>query len=72
VRSVRATPEELTFALAGGLELRLGDESDLRLKLAVAREILPLVGAGPCYLDVSVPERPVACGTLNSEVEVEG
>jgi cell division protein FtsQ len=72
VRSVRATPEELTFALAGGLELRLGDESDLHLKLAVAREILPLVGSGPCYLDVSVPERPVACGTLNSQVEVEG
>lgn len=61
VRSARATPEELTFALAGGLELRLGDESDLRLKLAVAREILPVVGGGPCYLDVSVPERPVAC-----------
>jgi cell division protein FtsQ len=72
VRSVRATPRQLTFALAGGLELRLGDESDLALKLAVAREIIPVLGAGQCYLDLSVPERPVACATLNSQVEVEG
>lgn len=60
---VRATEEEVTLVLRSGLELRLGDAGDLRLKLAVARPILALVGeeAGSgTYLDVSVPERPVA------------
>lgn len=72
VRAVRARPDELAFVLASGLELRLGDETDLALKLAVAGEILPLLASGPEYLDLSVPERPVAGSTLNSEVEVEG
>jgi cell division protein FtsQ len=59
VRTVR-TEGELTLVLASGLELRLGDESDLELKLAVARRLLPLLSGPPAYLDVSVPERPVA------------
>ena len=50
---------ELTLALRNGAEVRLGDTTDLALKVAVARRVLPL--AGPIrYLDVSVPERPVA------------
>lgn len=63
VRTVRADGE-LTVALAPGLDLKLGDETDLDLKLAVARRVVPALLAGgddvPSYLDVSVPERPVA------------
>lgn len=62
VASVDATADQLTFMLRSGLELRLGDAGDLRLKLAIARRVLPLLGsAGPGgYVDVSVPQRPVA------------
>lgn len=71
VASVVATREELTLVLRTGLELRLGDGSDLAVKLEVARYVLPrLAGAGG-YLDLSVPERPVAGETLDSQVEVE-
>ena len=55
--------------LGGGLELRLGDGGDLRLKLAIARKILRRTGAagvGGGYLDVSVPERPVL--SINSRL----
>ena len=60
---------ELTLVLGGGLEVRLGDHGDLRLKLAIARRILRATAAattGGGYLDVSVPERPVL--DLNSKV----
>ena len=59
---MRAADHELTFMLASGLELRLGDIRAVRLKLAVASRILPqlLARGGYAYLDVSVPERPVA------------
>jgi cell division protein FtsQ len=71
VGSVVATREELTLVLRTGLELRLGDASDLPVKLEVARRVLPrLAGAGG-YLDLSVPERPVAGERLDSQVEVE-
>jgi cell division protein FtsQ len=69
VRFVEAGTHELTLRLAGGLELRLGDSGDLRLKLAIARRILAETGAakaGDGYLDVSVPERPVL--TTDSQV----
>jgi hypothetical protein len=51
---------ELVFVLRSGLELRLGDPVDVRLKLAIARRALPLLPAGTTYLDVAVPERPVS------------
>jgi cell division protein FtsQ len=71
VASVVATSGELKLVLRNGLELRLGDRHDLRVKLEVARRVIPqLAGAGG-YLDVSVPDRPVAGETLNSQVEVE-
>ncbi len=59
---VRTSEEEVTLVLRSGLELRLGDTGDLRLKLSIARRVLRTLGAtGPgSYLDVSVPERPVA------------
>ncbi len=59
VRQVVVDDDELTLLLASGSELRLGDSGDLRLKLSVAKQILPLAG-GARYVDVSVPERPVA------------
>jgi cell division septal protein FtsQ len=62
VRMVRAREHDLTFLLASGLELRLGDLRAIRLKLAIASRILPSIHAqgGYAYVDVSVPERPVA------------
>jgi cell division protein FtsQ len=59
VRQVRPSEAGLTLVLASGRELRLGNAGDLRLKLAIARQLLPLTGAAR-YVDVSVPERPVA------------
>ena len=61
----RSTPsssarDELTLVLRSGIELRLGDTTDLAVKLEVARRVLPQLGDLRGYLDVSVPERPVA------------
>jgi cell division protein FtsQ len=71
VASVVATRSELTLELRSGLELRLGDHSDLAVKLEVARRVIPQLAGSGDYLDVSVPERPVAGDTLDSTVEVE-
>jgi cell division protein FtsQ len=59
VRSVRQVEGEWTYVLRGGVQIRVGDRSDLSLKLTVATAILrrtPIFG----YLDVAVPQRPVA------------
>ena len=66
VRQVLTGDGELTLKLSSGTELRLGDSGDLRLKLAIAKQLLPLA-AGAAYVDVSVPERPVA--GYNPQVE---
>ena len=71
VGSVVATRDELTFVLRTGLELRFGDGSDLAVKLEVARHVLPELAGSSGYLDLSVPERPVAGETLDSQVEAE-
>jgi cell division protein FtsQ len=65
IRAVRSNDRELTFVLASGFDVRFGDASSMRTKFAVARRIIPLVGASG-YLDVSVPERPVSA--TNSQV----
>jgi len=65
VREVLTGGGELTLVLASGTQLRLGDSGDLRLKLAIAKQLLPLT-RGAAYVDVSVPERPVA--GLNPQV----
>ena len=69
VRLVRTSERELTLVLRTGVEVRLGDVIELRLKLAVARRILGLLAAedAPSYIDVSVPERPVV-GDRNPQV----
>lgn len=72
VASVRAGKTELTLVLRSGVEVRLGDEADRALKLELARRILPSLTPEETYLDVSVPARPVAGATLDSQVEVEG
>ena len=77
IATVRTGRHELTLLLRSGLALRLGDEHDLPLKLAIAARIAPRLGApvrgAAAYLDLELPERPVAAGvTFNSKVEVEG
>ena len=61
---VRALDGQVTLGLRGGLKIELGYPIDLPLKVAIARGILPLLAApgkgGPDYLDLTVPERPVA------------
>ena len=71
VASVVASRDALTLVLRTGLELRLGDGSDLPVKLEVARHVLPRLAGASGYLDLSVPERPVAGASLDSQVEVE-
>ena len=71
VTSVRYLDDELTLVLRSGVQVRLGDHSDRALKLELARRLLPRLVEGELYLDVSVPERPVAGTTLESQVEVE-
>jgi cell division septal protein FtsQ len=69
VHSVLVGEHTLTLELGSGLELRLGDTGDLRLKLAIARRILRATVAVSNlsgYLDVSLPERPVL--SLNPQV----
>jgi cell division protein FtsQ len=61
---------QLLFKLRSGFELRLGEPTDLRLKLAIARRALRTVPAGSTYLDVSVPGRPVA--GLNPQLSTGG
>ena len=63
-----------TAVLDDRLELRLGTGVDLALKLVVARRVLATLrreGEVAAYVDVSVPERPVVGGTLESQVETE-
>ncbi len=69
IRMVRVQQRDLTFLLGSRLELRLGELKAVPLKLAVAERILPglLAQGGFAYLDVGVPERPVAGATLNSQ-----
>ncbi|HET7145742.1 MAG TPA: FtsQ-type POTRA domain-containing protein [Gaiellaceae bacterium] len=51
---------DLVFKLRSGLELRLGAPTDIRLKLAIARQALRALPPDAAYVDVSVPGRPVA------------
>ena len=59
IATARTVDGQAVYILRGGLELRAGSPTELPLKLAIAARILaktPVAG----YLDVSVPERPVA------------
>jgi cell division protein FtsQ len=60
----RVDAGSLRLGLRSGLELRFGALTELQLKIAIAQSILPTLplptNGGPSYLDVSVPDRPVA------------
>ena len=67
VTSVETKDGSVTLHLRSGLALVVGDTTDLRLKLIIAKQLLDSVPTTPgSYLDVTVPERPVS-GT-NSQV----
>jgi cell division septal protein FtsQ len=62
----------LALVLHDRLEVRLGDALDLAVKVEVARRVLAKLrdsGSTATYVDVAVPERPVAGTTLDSQVE---
>lgn len=71
VATASLTHGELTFHLRSGLQLYLGEPTDIRLKLAIVRRALHQLPAGTTYLDVSLPGRPVA-GTANPQVSSGG
>jgi hypothetical protein len=61
VRDARLLGDEVTFVLKSGAFLRLGTPHDVALKIAVAKQVLSVSGTvGAGYLDVSLPQRPVA------------
>ena len=62
---VRSQGDELTIVLRRGPEIRLGQPRDVLLKLDVATQVFRRAQPGTLYLDVSLPERPVAGTTLN-------
>jgi hypothetical protein len=71
IATASLTGGELVFRLRSGLELRLGDPTDVRLKLAIARRALAALPPGATYVDVSVPGRPVA-GSDNPKLSSGG
>ena len=71
VKSIRVTGGELTVVLHSGFEILLGQPTDVLAKLASAGRVLQALDDRMVYLDVSVPERPVAGTYLNSQVELE-
>jgi cell division protein FtsQ len=64
VRAIRARDDGVTLVLATDTQVRLGRLSELPLKIAVAARVLRSLPEserlGLAYLDVTVPERPVA------------
>ena len=69
---VKSGDDGLTMVLRDRMELRLGNATELALKLRVAKHVLAAVrdtGSPATYVDVSVPDRPVAGTTLDSQVE---
>jgi cell division protein FtsQ len=64
VRAIRARDDGVTLVLATDTQVRLGRPSELPLKIAVAARVLRSLPEserlGLAYLDVTVPERPVA------------
>lgn len=64
VRTVRVASGRTTLVLANRAELRLGEPVDTELKLAVAARVLDSLThdewASLAYVDLTLPERPVA------------
>jgi cell division protein FtsQ len=72
VRAAHVDGGRITLVVRDGMELRLGGLLDIELKLAVAARVLDSLThdewASLAYVDVSLPERPVA----GSNPQVEG
>jgi cell division protein FtsQ len=60
IASVSDKGGALVFRLRSGLELLLGNGGDVKLKVAVAQRVLPVLPSGSTFLDVSSPGRPVS------------
>ena len=60
IHSAATVAGSIVFRLRSGIELRLGEPAQMRLKLAVANLALGQLPAGSTYLDVGLPGRPVA------------
>jgi cell division protein FtsQ len=60
VKGVQTSNGELIFVLRDDREILLGEPTDVLLKMAIAGQILRHLDGSLRYLDVSVPERPVA------------
>jgi cell division protein FtsQ len=60
VKGIRPEGDELTLVLRRGTEVRLGRAVEVGLKLTVAAKVLAVVDSSTDYVDVSVPQRPVA------------
>lgn len=71
VRTARAAEDGVVLALSIGMEVRLGSADDFDAKLAAAAAVLRGLSVSERaeleYLDVSLPERPVA--GINSQVD---
>jgi cell division protein FtsQ len=65
--SAAYTNGTLVFHLRSGVELLLGNASDVKLKLAVAERVLTILPVGSTFLDVSIPGRPVS-GTGSTSI----
>ncbi|HEV2711510.1 MAG TPA: cell division protein FtsQ/DivIB [Gaiellaceae bacterium] len=69
---VTSADHGLTVVLRDRFELRLGPSTEIAVKVEVARHVLVALRAensSASYLDVSVPDRPVAGATLDSQLE---
>lgn len=71
VRTVGFDGREPFVVLRDGVEVRLGNDDDLRLKLAVAATVVPRLSPRETYLDVAVPARPVSGTDSKSQVQLE-
>ena len=60
IQLARLRGSEVELLLRSGVEVRLGPPHELPLKIAVARAVLAAGSGLGGYVDVSVPERPVA------------
>jgi cell division protein FtsQ len=71
IRLAALTDGKLILTLRDETEVRLGEPADVEVKLAAAAAVLSVLSAGEraelAYLDVSLPERPVAA--VNPQVE---
>jgi cell division protein FtsQ len=60
IGSASYTDGALVFHLRSGVEVLLGDGADIRLKVAVADQVLAVLPSGSTFVDVSNPGRPVS------------